>query len=206
MYFSDKDLLIAIYDKKDEKAFKTFYDRYAKLLLNWTAKRTGNRDVAADIVQNFWVIFWSKPYAIRTDEKGVARKYLIHYFSYRMFDYLRSSAAKSIGDSLLLETISQSEGYSHIIEDIQADEILDLIERTLQDFPEITREVFKKIWENDLSVKEISQQLGVSEKVVRTHYKKVMEVIQNRVKTLAESETKTTGTMLEIIVLLGLLQ
>ncbi|MGV7105820.1 RNA polymerase sigma factor [Flavobacterium sp. U410] len=206
MYFSDKDLLTAIYDKKDEKAFKTFYDRYAKLLLNWTAKRTGNRDVAADIVQNFWVIFWSKPYAIRTDEKGVARKYLIHYFSYRMFDYLRSSAAKSIGDSLLLETISQSEGYSHIIEDIQADEILDLIERTLQDFPEITREVFKKIWENDLSVKEISQQLGVSEKVVRTHYKKVMEVIQNRVKTLAESETKTTGTMLEIIVLLGLLQ
>ncbi len=123
MYRSDQDLLLAIYNDKDEKAFKVFYDKYAKLLLNWATKRTGNKDLAEDIVQNFWVIFWSTPHAIKTDEFEVARSYLIHYFTYRMFDYLRTSASKFLGSDLALETVENQESYLHIIEDIQVKHI-----------------------------------------------------------------------------------
>lgn len=206
MYFSDKELLNAIYDHKDEKAFRTFYDRYADLLLNWATKRTSHRSLATDISQNFWTIFWSKPYAIKTDEDGVARKYLIHYFSYRMLDYLRSQATKHIGDDFLLESIARSEGYSHIIEDLQANEILELIQITMDKFPELTRQIFAEIWENGFSVKETANKVGVSEKVTRAHYNKAMEMVQNRVRVLLESETKSPETMLEILLLLGLLQ
>ena len=70
MTISDKDLLEAIYSQKDEAAFKVFYDRYAKLLHNWATKRTGNKEVSNDVVQNFWIIFWTTPYAIKVDENG----------------------------------------------------------------------------------------------------------------------------------------
>lgn len=206
MNTSDKELLASIYERKDEKAFKLFYDRYAKLLLNWAAKRTGQREIAADIVQNFWVIFWSKPYAIKTDANGVARKYLIHYFAYRMFDYMRTSASKALGNEALLEMVSQSDSYSHVIEEIEVNEILEIIDNVLEGFPELSQQIFRAIWENNASVKETSLQFGLSEKVIRTHHKKVMDVVQTQVKSLMQDEElKAPETMLKIAILLGLL-
>ncbi|ALJ06467.1 hypothetical protein APS56_15585 [Pseudalgibacter alginicilyticus] len=207
MFHSDKDLLVAIYDKKDEKAFKIFYNRYANLLLHWGMKHTGNKDIASDIAQNFWVIFWSKPYAIKTDKEDNARKYLIHYFTYRMFDYLRSSAAKSFGNEYILETLSKSESYSHIIENIQVDEILEVIDNLLKVFPELTQQIFKEVWENNSSVKAVSQKLGVSEKVVRTHHKKVITLVRNKIQDLLNDTTdlKSQKTIIKIIILIGLI-
>ncbi len=174
--------------------------------MNWATKQTGNKDVAADIVQNFWLIFWSKPYAIKTDEEGNARKYLIHYFTYRMFDYLRTSAAKSLGNDFLLEQLSQTKSYSHIIENIQVEEILTVIESILQAFPYMTQQIFKEVWENNRSVKETAKELGVSEKVVRNHHKKVLDSIQNKVQNLFnENDLNSHKAVLKIIVLLGVL-
>lgn len=206
MNLTDKDLLIAIYDNKDETAFKVFYDKYAKLLLNWATKHTGNRDVAADISQNFWVIFWSKAYAIKTDETGTARKYLIHYFTYRMLDYMRSSAAKTFGGDLEMEKIHKDESYLHIIEEMQVNDILDMIEDTLKNLPDLSQKIFRQIWENNQSVKETSIELGVSEKITRTHYKKVMTIVQDQTRALLQTNVKSPKTMVEILILLGLLK
>lgn len=202
----DKDLLKSIYDHQNEASFKIFYDRYAKLLLNWATKQTGNKEIAADIVQNFWVIFWSKPHAIKTDDEGNARKYLIHYFTYRMFDYLRTSAAKSLGNDFLLEQLSQTESYSHIIENIQVEEILGVIDDVLKNFPELTQQIFKEVWENNRTVKETSQELNISEKIVRTHHKKVINLVRDKIQRLLnDHDIKSQKTLFEVIVLLGLL-
>ncbi|WP_299778982.1 sigma-70 family RNA polymerase sigma factor [uncultured Formosa sp.] len=206
MYRSDQDLLLAIYNDKDEKAFKVFYDKYAKLLLNWATKRTGNRDLAEDIVQNFWVIFWTKPHAIKTDEFGVARTYLIHYFTYRMLDYLRTSASKFLGSEFALETMANEDSYLHIIEDIQVKDMLDMIDRVLINFPKLTQDIFKSIWELNLSVKDTSKAIGVSEKVVRTHYKKVLCLVQDHTKTFIGIRSKSFKIFLEILMLVGLLK
>ncbi|WP_434036257.1 RNA polymerase sigma factor [Formosa sp. 4Alg 33] len=206
MHRSDQDLLNAIYDNKDEIAFKVFYDKYAKLLLNWATKRTGNRDLAEDIVQNFWVIFWSKPHTIKTDEFGVARKYLIHYFTYRMLDYLRTSASKFSGHEFVLDTIENEDSYQHIIEDIQVKDMLDMIDRVLVNFPILTQEIFKNIWELNFSVKETSKTYGVSEKIVRTHYKKVLSLIQDQTKAFIGTSSKSFKIFLEILILVGLIK
>ncbi|CDF80316.1 RNA polymerase sigma-70 factor [Formosa agariphila KMM 3901] len=190
MNSSDKALLTAIYEFKDEKAFKSFYDKYANLLLNWTIKRTQNKDLSEDIVQNFWVVFWSKPYAIKTDDDGCARKYLIHYFSYRMLDYLRTSASKTFGNDFPLESIKEQDSYLHIIEDIQVNELLEMIDNVLQNFPEFTQDIFTKVWNDNLTVKEASIALNVSEKVIRSHFKKVMTTVQDQTNTMMGNKTK----------------
>ncbi|MGA9639360.1 RNA polymerase sigma factor [Flavobacterium sp.] len=208
MTISDKDLLEAIYSQKDEAAFKVFYDRYAKLLHNWANKRTGNKEVTNDVVQNFWIIFWSTPYAIKVDENGEARKYLIHYFSYRMFDYLRSAAAKVIGDEQLFDGVKSLANYSHVFEELEVNEILTFIDEIVLNLPETNREIFQFVWESKHSVKEAATHFNVSEKVIRTKYNKVLTAVQSKVQLLLSEETTISDpkTILKLVVLLNLLE
>ena len=131
-------------------------------------KWTGNKEISNDVVQNFWMIFWSTPNAIKVDENGEARKYLIHYFSYRMFDYLRSAAAKVLGDEQLFEGVKDVVNYSHVLEELEVNEILSVIDEIVFHLPETTREIFQFVWENKHSIKEAAAHFDVSEKVIRT--------------------------------------
>lgn len=208
MIISDKDLLEAIYSQKDEAAFKVFYDRYAKLLHNWANKRIGNKEVTNDVVQNFWIIFWSTPNAIKVDENGEARKYLIHYFSYRMFDYLRSAAAKVLGDEQLFEGVKSLANYSHVLEELEVNEILTFIDDIVLNLPETTREIFQYVWESKHSIKEAAAHFDMSEKVIRTKYNKVLTTVQTRLQLLLSEETAVSDpkTILKLVVLLNLLE
>lgn len=208
MTISDKELLEAIYSQKDEAAFKIFYDRYAKLLHNWATKRTGNKEVSDDVVQNFWVVFWSTPNAIKVDENGTARRYLIHYFSYRMLDYLRSAAAKVLGNEQLFEDVKDFVNYSHVLEELEVNEILAVIDEIVFHLPETTREIFQFIWESKHSVKEAAAHFNVSEKVIRTRYNKVLNTVQSKIQTILSEDTvvRDPETLLKLVVLLNLLQ
>lgn len=208
MTISDKDLLEAIYSQKDEAAFKIFYDRYAKLLHNWATKRTGNKEVSNDVVQNFWIIFWSTPNAIKVDENGEARKYLIHYFSYRMFDYLRSAAAKVLGDEQLFEDVKDIANYSHVLEELEVNEILTIIDEIVSDLPETTREIFQFVWESKHSIKEAAAHFDVSEKVIRNRYNKVLTSVQTKIKTVLSEDTVISDpkTLLKLVILLNLFE
>lgn len=208
MAISDKELLESIYSRKDEAAFKIFYDRYARLLHNWATKRTGNKEVSDDIVQNFWIIFWSTPHAIKVDEDGAARKYLIHYFSYRMFDYLRSAAAKVLGDEQLFEGVKDLANYSHVLEELEVNEILDIIDGIVLNLPETTREIFQFVWEHKHSIKEAAAHFNVSEKVIRTRYNKVLTTVQSKIQTIISEDSPISDheTLIKLVVLLNLLQ
>ena len=188
---------------KDEKAFKLFYDRYAKLLLSCAFRRTGNRAISDDIVQNFWIIFWSKPEVIKVDDDEVARKYLMHYFSYRMLDYLKSAAVRVLGNEKLLDATKNSAEYSHVVEDMQVQEILDVINEIVSNLPETTREIFQYIWENNYSVKEAALHFNVSEKVIRNRYNTVLESVQAKVKVLQADETSLHNIKSLVCMLLG---
>lgn len=208
MTISDKELLEAIYSRKDEAAFKIFYDRYARLLHNWATKRTGNKEISNDVVQNFWIIFWSIPNAIKVDENGEARKYLIHYFSYRMFDYLRSAAAKVLGDEQLFEGVKDVANYSHVLEELEVNEILAVIDEIVFNLPETTREIFQYVWENKHSIKEAAAHFDVSEKVIRTRYNKVLTTVQSKIQTILSEDTaiNEAKTLLKLVILLNLFE
>jgi RNA polymerase sigma factor (sigma-70 family) len=200
MDITDKHLLEAI-GNKDEKAFKLFYDRYARLLLSSAFRRTGNKAISDDIVQNFWIIFWSKPEVIKVDEHGAARRYLMHYFTYRMLDYLKSAAVKVLGNEALLDATKNSVNYSHVQEDMQLQEILDVIDEVISHLPDTTKEIFKYIWENNYSVKEAALHFNVSEKVIRNRYNGVLGSVQAKVKDL-QSDDKAIENIHSLVYLL----
>jgi RNA polymerase sigma factor (sigma-70 family) len=207
MIDSDKELLEAI-GRKDQKAFMTFYERYARLLQTWALKRTGNKELTEDIAQNFWIIIWSGPSVIKTNENGLAKDYLLRYFSYRMLDYFKSAGAQILGNEVKLGEMTESLSYTHVFEELETNEIHNLINEVIGNLPVMTREIFDLLWEKNYSVKEAAHKLNVSEKVVRTNYNKTINTLRNHLTTLQTGDnTKLQPeTALVLFILLGVIK
>ena len=202
----DKELLEAI-GRKDRKAFMTFYDRYARLLQMWALKRTRNKELTEDIAQNFWIIVWSNPTVIKTNEDGMAKDYLLRYFSYRMLDYIKSAGAQLLGNESKLEEMIASLSYTHVFEELETNEIHTIINDVIGSLSQLTRDIFDLLWEKNYSVKEAAQKLNVSEKVVRTNYNKTINTLRNHLTMLqAGDNTKLQPeTALVLFILLGMI-
>jgi len=203
---SDKELLEAI-KRKDRKAFMVFYERYARLLQMWALKRTRNKELTEDIAQNFWIIVWSNPTVIKTNEDGMAKDYLLRYFSYRMLDYIKSAGAQLLGNESKLEEMIASLSYTHVFEELETNEIHTIINDVIGSLSQLTRDIFDLLWEKNYSVKEAAQKLNVSEKVVRTNYNKTINTLRNHLTMLqAGDNTKLQPeTALVLFILLGMI-
>lgn len=201
MVESDINLLQAI-EKKDSKAFESFYNRYARLLQTWALKHTHNKDLSEDIAQNFWIVVWTSPERIKTNKEGSAKDYLLRYFTYRMLDYIKSAGARAIGEELKLAEMSQELCYTHIIEEIEIKEIQQFIVTALNHLPELTRKVFDLRWNKNYSTKEAAQKLNVSEKIVRTNYHKTMPTLRNQLGKLQSDGKKHLSPETALIIAL----
>lgn len=207
MDHSDEELLKAI-ALKDEKAFKIFYDRYVGRLHACALKYTRDSDISNDIVQNFWISFWMDPGIIKTDDKGMAWSYLKHYFSYRILDYLRSAAAHALGNEDLLNEAEESLQYTHVMEELEANEIRSLIQRVLAGLPSLTEEIFNLLWEKNHSVKEVAKKYHISEKMVRLRYKKALFAIRTKILEMHSDHTHNpkAGEILLLLISIHLLK
>ena len=184
-----------------------FYERYARLLQMWALKRTRNKELTEDIAQNFWIIVWSDPTVIKTNEDGMAKDYLLRYFSYRMLDYIKSAGAQLLGNESKLEEMIASLSYTHVFEELETNEIHTIINDVIGSLSQLTRDIFDLLWEKNYSVKEAAQKLNVSEKVVRTNYNKTINTLRNHLTMLqAGDNTKLQPeTALVLFILLGMI-
>jgi RNA polymerase sigma factor (sigma-70 family) len=202
---TDKSLLEAI-ALKDEKAFNEFYKRYSSILYRWALNRIGNADIANDIAQEFWSNLWINPLSIKTNEEGVAKNFLLHFFTFRVLDYLRANAKeKSVSTEEQLEVLKNTMSYTHILEEIHEKEIHSLIDEVLQDLPELTRMVFDYRWKRNYSIKETSEKLGVDEKVVYNRTFTALSLIRTRVNEMLSDEKVINDpkTLLGLAILLN---
>lgn len=199
---TDRELLEAV-ERKDRNAFEVFYKRYARLLQMWALRYTGNKALTEDIAQNFWIIVWTSPHLFKTNDEGLAKDYLLRYFTYRMLDYIKSAGAQVLGNEVKLLEATQTLSYTHVFEELETHEIHHLINQVLRGMPELTCEIFQLMWEKNASVKEAAAQLKVSEKVVRSNYNKTIQAIRQQLMEL-QSEDKI-GLQPEAVMLLLLL-
>ena len=171
---------------KDNAAFYEFYSNYATLLYRWAYNRVGNEEITEEITQEFWAQFWLNPLQIKTNASGNAKNYLLHFFTYRVLDYIRSNLSKkifsNIGDDI--DTLSQSLIYTHISEEIEEKEIYALIDEIMLTLPELTQKVFNHRWRDDLSTEETAQLLNIDEKAVYNRMHIAINVIRDKVSSM----------------------
>jgi len=184
MEVSDKKLLELIV-KKDQDAYKKLYLRYRRVFYDLSLSYTRDKNVSDEITQIFWIAIWNNPMVIKTDEKDIAKGFLYKHFTFCTFDYLKSKAARINGTTEeFWNNKSEELTYTHIIEELEATEIIEIMDKAIEDLPELTQEIFICRWEKGFSTSETAKQLSVSEQTVRTKYNLALNTVRNQIQPL----------------------
>lgn len=158
--FSDTDLIS--YLKEGEKtAFDVIYDRYWKKLYNDTYKRLRRQEQVEEIVQDVFTDLWTKR-ANRNIENLYG--YLLTAVRYQVYMLYKKGKTAPIFEEPL-EFIA--------LDSLQADSLLNVkelqgcIKVWMSMQPEKRGEIFRLKYVEDLTTREISEILGITQKTVQ---------------------------------------
>jgi RNA polymerase sigma factor (sigma-70 family) len=178
-FMTDKELLdeIALGNKQ---AFNLFYEKYAPVLTRFALKFTKSEDLSNEISQLFWIRLWENPMEIKTDEVGNAYRYLSKVFTFRILDVLKE---KNTSKETYYESVESVDNRLYDINsDMDKKELYDVINTALNNLPDTFKEVFQRLYIDELSVKETAQQLHLNERTVLYKSKQGLESIRNTIR------------------------
>ncbi|MFA4870690.1 MAG: sigma-70 family RNA polymerase sigma factor [Pedobacter sp.] len=145
----------------DHRAFDELYGRTWEELYIKTYSKLKIEDLAKDIVQEVFVDLWNKR-TERNIDNVIA--YLMQSVKFKVIDEFRRSKYKFVEIDNFIEQIrDSSDADSQLI----SKEFFSLLRQWTETLPRKRREIFRLKYEEDLSNKEIAEQLGVSVKTVQ---------------------------------------
>lgn len=158
--FSDEDLT-ALLVKGDKLAFTEIYNRYSKQLTTFAAaeSRLNDLDDAGDVLHDLFVWLWEDRAKLRIT--GNLKSYLFTATRNRVIDHIRKNNTRQKYEGLL-EELSYS-----LEQHLEAKELGLVLEQSLTDLPRRTAEIYRLSRQEHLSIKEIADQLGLSEQTVK---------------------------------------
>ncbi|MDO3628376.1 RNA polymerase sigma factor [Mucilaginibacter sp. BT774] len=158
------DELVTLLTQGDEAAFSEIYERYWLKLYNESHKRLKDKELCADIIQDVFADLWLN----REDRKiENLAAYLCTAVRYRVFSLYKKE--KNMGrfvEPIEFIVASASDPASIFFEK----EIRGCIEIWLNMQPEKRKQVFIMKFGQDLSTREISEILHVSQKTVQNQF------------------------------------
>ncbi len=164
--------------QSDQRAFNKLFDLLWEPMFGYAASLIQDETAAQDLQQEVWIDYWKRRENIQTDN---IKAYLYKAMRYKCYNYLRNN---KIPDAHLelAETIGVEPAIS-----ANAD-VLDLnfrIDKILASLPQRCQEIFLLSRINELSNKEISQTLNISQRTVENQIslalrrlKKDLEIIR----------------------------
>lgn len=172
------------------------FERYYRELLNFLARKVGDRELAADLAQESYARVYAAP---NKDEVAEPRALLYTTARNLIIDHHRRTAvrkqvevsneADELGGTLHLDIGMGPESLEP--EAIFAGrQRLAVIENVIAHLPPRPREAFILYKLNGLSRGEVAEEMGVSIKTVETHLATAMEACLNRLQQL---DSRTPG-------------
>jgi RNA polymerase sigma-70 factor (ECF subfamily) len=159
----------------DKEAFRFFFEEYYTDLCNLINFYIHNSAVAEEIAQDIYVQFWEKKENI---EIAVSVKsYLLKASKNKSLNYLRNEKNKLNIHEKLAEIAENS--YDELPEEgLDVNWLHNLIQRGIDSLSPKCREVFILAKEQNLSYKEIADQLGISVKTVENQMGKALKKLR----------------------------
>jgi RNA polymerase sigma-70 factor, ECF subfamily len=171
----------------DEDAFALAYDRYADLLYGSVVRFTGDRETAAEIVQDAFMALWRR--AGQFDERsGTLAGWLLAIARHRAVDVHRAeirrpALAVAIDDERPATPDAAHEGRDP--QDIAAQRWLQAVVRTaVSELPDDERAVLTLAYSSGLSQSEISGRIGVPLGTVKSRTRRAMAHLRVRLSAL----------------------
>lgn len=164
MVTEEDSLLLKALQSGDEQAFNTLFTLYWKKLYAVAFHRLNDESEADDLVQELFVSLWEKRENIFL-QKGF-EQYLMGAIKFKIINVIRSRTVKEKVFDVLKDRMTEIEQIS--AEHFDYDGFQRVMEQSLQGMPQNMRRSFEMRSDN-MSIKEIAQQLGLAEQTVRNY-------------------------------------
>lgn len=167
--------LIHRLSENDESALSIIYKEHWELMYIAAYNLVKSKQVSEDIVQDVFVNLWEKRerLVVKTSLKG----FLYTSTIYKTYDYFRRN--KSAITVELLESFNELQQSSDPAKELMDKELNEFIENIINELPERCRVVFNLSRKENLSNKEIAEQLKISIRTVEGHISKALRILRD---------------------------
>jgi RNA polymerase sigma-70 factor (family 1) len=160
----------------DTAAYAEIYDRYWVVLYRYTRKILLNEDEAEDVVQDIFVMLWSK--SLDLDIRVSLSSFLYASVRNRILKHFERSKVRNNYLNSLEKFIDEGKCITDHL--VREHELATRIEAELAQLPAKMREVFELSRKAHLSYKEISEKLEISELTVKKQVSNATKVLRIR--------------------------
>ena len=172
--YTDKELLQQMAED-DSMAFTMLYRRYWEELFVIAAKALREKTEAADVVQDVFLSLWNRRCGLKIE--GSLAAYLHSSVRYKAFSYIEKNITRR--DYLaVLADVSVNYLPANAEVNLQVEELEKTITNTIAKMPPKMQQVYRLSRQEQLTHKEIAEQLSVSAETVKKHIQHALRLIK----------------------------
>lgn len=169
----EKDLLLRLRNG-DHEAFEQLYNTYSNRIFSRLIRLAGSEGMAAELLQETFVILWEKRHTINPDLPF--KSWLYRVAENNVYQYYRRLARDA---KMQQEVMAHfSELYSHSEEDLILKENRQILQEAISQLPEQRRKVFQLCKIEGRSYDEAARILGISPSTVSNHLVKANTLVK----------------------------
>jgi len=173
--FPDEELLQFICLHNDELAFSELYQRHVRLLVHVAMRKTGSKTTAEDLVQETFVKFWLGRH--KFDIRKNIQAYLNGMLKNCIITLYHREHKKIVVSLDEVENPLADDTQEHLNLNV----LSELYEQSLLKLPSKCRSAFE-LSRKGYSLKEIAQNMEISEKTVEAHISKALRILRVEMK------------------------
>jgi RNA polymerase sigma-70 factor (ECF subfamily) len=170
--------LIKLLEHGNEAAFNEIYNRYWVKLYNECYKRLKDEALSADIIQDIFADVWIKRGSKHIENLGAYLHSAARYHVFLLYKKNKHIAAFEEPIEMMAIESRQADSVFH------EKELRECIAIWLEMQPQKRREVFRLKFAEDLSTKEISEKLNVSQKTVQNQFSTSLSLLRSHLGKL----------------------
>lgn len=175
------------------------YDRYWKLLFLLAWKKTGDKEDAADLIQDLFIELWNK----RADwfvERSL-RTYLVSCVYFKVFNYFRAKGVKEKHVRRFEDYLAHA-GEVHVTglleeAELEYGQMQEIIEQAIALMPEKMQKVFRMSLYERRTTAQIAEELDISTHTAKSH----LQAAMRQLRQVAETHSPEISTLLLALVL-----
>jgi len=172
---TDKELIVLLKDNNHD-AFKEIYNRFNGLLFAYAYKRLQVEEEAKDVIQEVFIGLWEnrETFVLKTYLSGFLYKSILNKIL-NIWKHKRVIRHHVLSLSLEVDVDSEETDFLIREKDIAA-----LVEKEIAAMPPRMREIYELKYRQYMSVKQIANDLNISENTVATQLQRASAHLKNK--------------------------
>ena len=163
-----------------QETFNSVFNTYYRQLCFFATQMINSPEEAKDIVQDVFLLFWKMDHGKFPNIKTV-KAYLYNAVQTRCLNFLRNEEIRRKNHKMLVQEEWDDDYF--LCQRIQS-EIVAEIFAAVEELPEKCREIFKKSYLENMSDKEIADELEISLNTIKTQKQRAKQYLRVRLGDL----------------------